>query len=89
LPVTGGKVAIGLGIGALWMLMFGVQANTARAYGWLTIVAAVLAWAVCFVLAKFGDRGIAVGAAAAAGIGLGVVGLIAAIDALNGHSLLW
>jgi hypothetical protein len=89
LPVRSGRVAAGAGVGALWMLLFGAQAGTARAYAWLTIVAAAIAWGAIAVLARFGDRGAAVGAAAATGVGLAIAGLVVGIQALGGHWLLW
>jgi hypothetical protein len=89
LPVRGGRVASGAGVGALWMLLFGIQAGTARAYAWLTIVAAVIAWVAIAVLARFGDRGAAVGAAAATGLGVAIAGLVVLIQAFGGHWLLW
>lgn len=89
LPVRGSRVAAGAGVGALWMLLFGIQAGTARAYAWLTIVAAVIAWVAIAVLTRFGDRGAAVGAAAATGVGVAIAGLVVGIEALGGHWLLW
>jgi hypothetical protein len=89
MPVRSGRVAAGAGVGALWMLLFGAQAGTVRAYAWLTIVAAAIALGAIAVLARFGDRGVAVGAAAATGLGLSIVGLIGAIQAFDGHWLLW
>ena len=89
LPIRGARVWAGAGLGVLWMLLFGAQASSARAYAWLTIVAAVIAWCAIAVLAKFGDRGAAVGAAAATGLGLSIAGLVVGIQALGGHWLLW
>jgi hypothetical protein len=89
LPVRAGRVAAGAGIGALWMLLFALQASTARTYAWLTIVAAVLAWAVAVVLARFGDRGAAVGVTIASGAGLTIAMLVIAIRLAGGHWLLW
>ena len=89
MPVLSGRVTAGVGIGVLWMLLFAAQAGTLRAYAWLTIVAAVLAWTAAGVLVRFGDRGVAVGAAAGSGVGLAVAGLVVAINLAGGRWLLW
>jgi hypothetical protein len=89
LPVRSGRVWAGAGVAALWMLLFGVQASSVRAYAWITIVAAVLAWCVAAVLARFGDRGAAVGIAISTCLGVTVVGVIGAVQAFHGHWILW
>jgi hypothetical protein len=88
-PVRSGRVWAGLGVGSLWMLLFGIQAGTIRAYAWLTIVAAVLALVVAAVLARFGDRGVAVGVAVSSGLGLTLAGIFGAVLAFEGHWILW
>lgn len=89
LPVTTGKAAIGVLAGTLWMGLFGLLASSARAYVWWTIVAAVLAWPVLAVLTRFGDRGVAAGAAVSTGFGLAIAGLVVAVRSLSGEWLLW
>jgi hypothetical protein len=89
LPVRSGRVWAGAGAAALWMLLFGLQASTIRAYAWITIAAAVVALGAAGILAKFGDRGVAVGVAISSGIGLSVAGLFGAFQAFSGHWILW
>ena len=89
LPVTAGKAAIGVLAGTLWMGLFGLLASSARAYVWWTIIAAVLAWPVLAVLTRFGDRGVAVGAAVSTGFGLAIAGLVVAVRSFGGEWLLW
>lgn len=69
-------MTLGAGLTALWMTLVGLLAGTVRAYGWLTIVAAVLAWSASAVLARFGDRGAAAGAAVASGLGVAIAALV-------------
>ena len=89
LPVRSGMVWAGIGVGTLWMLLFGLQASSTRSYAWLSIVAALLAWCVAVVLMRFGDRGVAVGVTLATGIGLAIPATIAFAELANGHWLLW
>ena len=89
LPVRSGRVWAGAGAAALWMLLFGLQASTIRAYAWITIAAALVALGAAGILAKFGDRGVAVGVAISSGIGLSVAGLFGAFQAFSGHWILW
>jgi hypothetical protein len=89
LPVRSGRVWAGAGVAALWMLLFGLQASTIRMYAWITIVVAAIALGVAALLARFGDRGVAVGVAITSGIGLAVAGLFGAFQAFSGHWILW
>jgi hypothetical protein len=89
LPVRSGRVWAGAGVGSLWMLLFGLQSSSIRAYAWITIFAAVIALGVAGLLARFGDRGVAVGVAIASGIGLSVAGLFGLFQAFSGHWILW
>jgi hypothetical protein len=89
LPVAAGKAAIGVLAGTLWMGLFGLLASSARAYVWWTIIAAVLAWPVLAVLTRFGDRGVAAGAAVSTGFGLAIAGLVVAVRSFGGEWLLW
>ncbi|WP_239153774.1 hypothetical protein [Virgisporangium aliadipatigenens] len=88
-PVRAGRFSVGLLAGTLWMAIFGLLGSSARSYAWWTIIAAVLAWPVLAVLTKFGDRGVAVGAAIATGFGLGVAGFLVAMRWSDGQWLLW
>jgi hypothetical protein len=89
LPVTAGKAAIGVLAGTLWMGLFGLLASSARGYIWWTIIAAVLAWPVLAVLTRFGDRGVAAGAAVSTGFGLAIAGLVVALRTFAGEWTLW
>ncbi|GAA0898353.1 hypothetical protein Vau01_074030 [Virgisporangium aurantiacum] len=89
LPITAGKAAIGVLAGTLWMGLFGLLASSARGYVWWTIIAAVLAWPVLAVLTRFGDRGVAAGAAVSTGFGLAIAGLVVAVRSFGGEWLLW
>jgi hypothetical protein len=89
LPVTAGKAAIGVLAGTLWMGLFGLLATSARGYLWWTIIAAVLAWPVLAVLTRFGDRGVAAGAAVSTGFGLAIAGLVVAVQTIGGEWVLW
>jgi hypothetical protein len=88
-PVTAGKAAIGVLAGTLWMGLFGLMATSARGYVWWSIIAAVLAWPVLAVLTRFGDRGVAAGAAVSTGFGLAVAGLVVVVRGFAGEGPLW
>ena len=88
-PVRGSAVAIGAGAGALWMLLFGLVASTARGYAWWTVTAGIAAWLAALVLARFGDRGVAVGVAASAGLGAAIAGSVVFAQFVGGHWVLW
>jgi hypothetical protein len=90
LPVKGGRLAGGIGLGALWMLLFGVFAGTVQGYLWLSLIAGALAALVSFTLTRFGDRGFGVGVAIAAGVGVSAAGAVVALRLLeDGTWLLW
>jgi hypothetical protein len=80
---------MGVLAGALWIALFGLMATSARSYAWWTIIASALAWPVMVVLLRFGDRGVAIGAAVSTGLGLAIAGLIVALRWLGGDWLLW
>jgi hypothetical protein len=88
-PVGAGRAAVGVLAGTLWMGLFGLLATSARGYVWWTILAAVLASPVLAVLTKFGDRGVAAGAAVSTGFGLAIAGLVVTLRWLGGDWLLW
>jgi hypothetical protein len=77
-PVRGAAVAAGLGAGALWMLVFGLLAGGLRAYAWWTVLAAAVAWLVSLGLARYGDRGVAVGVAISTGLAISVAAVAVA-----------
>jgi hypothetical protein len=67
-----GPVLAGAGFGAVWLLLIGLLASTARGYFYLTLTASVLATLVALALMRFGDRGAAAGVAISTGVGLAV-----------------
>jgi hypothetical protein len=82
-------VATGAGAGALWMLLFGLVASTARGYAWWTVSAGILGWLTALALARYGDRGVAVGVAASTGLGAAIAGSVVFAHFIGGHWLLW
>jgi len=88
-PVRGSMIAFGAGAGALWMLLFGLVASTARGYVWWTISAGIAAWLAALVLARAGDRGVAVGVAASTALGVAIAGSVVFVRFIGGHWLLW
>lgn len=71
-PVRLGAVVSGAGVAAAWQLAFGLLATSQRAYVWLTLGAGLVATIVALVLARFGDRGVAVGVSISTGIGVSI-----------------
>jgi hypothetical protein len=71
------------------MLLFGLLASTARGYAWLTFTAGLLAWLSALVLGRFGDRGVAVGVAVSAAVGVAIAGIVVTVQWSAGHWLLW
>jgi len=67
-----GAVLVGAGVTAAWLLLFGLVGSSARGYVWMTLAASVVGWIVAVVLARFGDRGVAVGVAISTGIGVAI-----------------
>ena len=88
-PVRGGALAIGLGSAALWMLLFGLLARSARGYAWYTFGAGAAAWVTALVLSRFGDRGVAVGVAIGSAVGVMIAGIVVTVRWAGGHWLLW
>ena len=88
-PVRLGPVAAGAGSAGLWLLLFGLLANSARSYAWLTFGAGTAAWLAALVLARFGDRGVAVGVAVSTAIGVAIAGIVVTVTWAAGHWLLW
>jgi hypothetical protein len=67
-PVRAGAVLVGGLTGGLWMLAFGLLATTLAGYLWWSLASGLVAWAVAALLARYGDRGVAVGLAAVTGM---------------------
>jgi hypothetical protein len=89
LPVRLTAVSLGVAAGAFWMMLFGLVATNARGYAWTTIAAGALAWLVALVLARLGDRGVAVGVALATTLGVAIAALVVIVRWVGGDWLLW
>lgn len=85
-----GPVLAGLGAGLSWLVLFGAIGRDLFGYAWWTLFAAVTAWVVAVVLARIGDRGVAVGVAASAGLGWSIAtGFVAARWVTTGDWPMW
>jgi hypothetical protein len=71
-PVRFSAAIGGAGAGTVWLALFGLLATSARSYVWLTLTAALLLTVAALALARFGDRGVAVGLSFAGAIGVSV-----------------
>jgi hypothetical protein len=89
MPVVGSRVAAGALVASLWMLLFALLSSGIRGYLWLSLSAGFSVAAAAAVLAKFGDRGVAVGAAVAASFGVSVAMVVLVSRAFAGEWLLW
>jgi hypothetical protein len=78
-PVRGGALFLGLLGGGGWVLLFGLLGRGLRGYAIWTGFAAAVAWLVCAILVRYGDRGVAAGAAISAGAGVAVAAAAIAI----------
>jgi len=67
-----GAVLAGAGFTAAWLLLFGLLGSSAGGYIWMTLAASAVGWVVALVLARYGDRGVAVGVALSTGIGVAI-----------------
>jgi hypothetical protein len=67
-----GAVLVGAAVAAAWLLLFGLLGSSAGGYVWMTLLASVVGWIVALVLARYGDRGVAVGVAISTGIGVAI-----------------
>ncbi|MEV4536817.1 hypothetical protein AB0J82_23830 [Asanoa sp. NPDC049518] len=89
-PVRGGAVAAGAGAGAVWLLAFGVVDSTVNGYVYWTLLAGGIGWLVALVLAKVGDRGVAVGLAAVTALGWSIAAVVLGVTWLSrGDWPLW
>lgn len=71
-PVRAGAVLCGSLAAGAWLMAFGLLSVTLRGYLSWTLLAGAVAWLSAFVLTRSGDRGVAVGVAAATGAGWAV-----------------
>lgn len=74
-PVRAGAVLCGAVAAGAWLLVFGLLSVTLRGYLLSTLLAGALAWLAALVLAQHGNRGVAVGVAAAIGVAWAVAAL--------------
>jgi hypothetical protein len=65
-------VLVGAAATAAGLLLFGLLGSSASGYFWLTLSVAVAGWLIALLLARFGDRGVAVGVAISTGIGISI-----------------
>ncbi|SNT64974.1 hypothetical protein SAMN05421812_11956 [Asanoa hainanensis] len=83
-------MASGAGAGAVWLLAFGVLDSTVNGYAYWTLLAGGIAALVALVLAKVGDRGVAVGLAAATALGWSIATIVVVVTWLSrGDWPLW
>jgi hypothetical protein len=67
-PVRPWAVVAGALAAGVWLLSFGMFGVTLGGYVAWTAVAGLLAWGAAHALARYGDRGVAAGVAAATGV---------------------
>jgi hypothetical protein len=75
-PVRAGAVACGAFAGGVWLITFGSLSITLRGYLLWTAFAGATAWLTSLALARSGDRGVAVGVAAATGVAWSVAAVV-------------
>ncbi len=88
-PVTATGVLSGAVVAVLWFVITMLLGVDLRSTLWVMIVSGTLASAVSFLLARYGDRGVATGITAVAGTAFTVVGLVVEWQLLNGTWILW
>jgi hypothetical protein len=89
-PVRATGVLAGTAAGAGWLALFALLGAALPGHVWWVLAAAAAAWVVALVLARHGDRGVAVGLAAVTGVGGSMaLGLVAGSWAASGDWPLW
>jgi len=97
-PVRVGPTAAGSALCALWVLLWllafargaGETPLTGAGFAWVTLAASTIGAVAAAALARYGDRGAAVGVAAVAGTAAGVAGLSCELYLLlTGDWILW
>ncbi|MCI4063210.1 hypothetical protein MRQ36_11745 [Micromonospora sp. R77] len=78
-PVTGGGVAAGGALTALWLVLFGLLGHDVAGYAWWTVVAGGLAWLAALALVRYGDRGVATGIAIVTAGGWSIAAAVLAV----------
>jgi hypothetical protein len=89
LAAQGSAVLAGAGASAVWMLLCGLIAGSARSYCWWSIGGGMVAWAAALILVRTGDRGVAAGVAMGAGAGVAIAMGVVLVRWIGGHWLLW
>jgi hypothetical protein len=90
LPVRGGQLALGIAGCGMWMALVGAQAGSVRGFALLTLIAGAVASGVAGTLLKIGDRGVAVGIALVAGVGVSTAAVVVGVRwAITGNWPLW
>lgn len=85
-----GGVLAGICAGGGWMALFAVLGSGVRSHVWWTVVAGLAAWLAAWTLARYGDRGVAVGVALTVGAAwAGVAGAVALYWFVTGDWPLW
>jgi hypothetical protein len=89
-PVRVAPLFIGIAAGTGWILLVAALGGAPRAHAWWTVGASTAAWAAALALARYGNRGVAVGVALAGGAGwTAVVSLVALYWMATGDFPLW
>lgn len=97
-PVRVGPAAAGSALSGLWVLLWllayarstGEGLPTGAGFAWVTLAASTIGAVAAALLARYGDRGAAVGVAAVAGTAAGVTGLSCELYLLlTGDWILW
>jgi hypothetical protein len=82
-------VLVGAAATAAGLLLFGLLGSSASGYFWLTLSVAGTGWLIALLLARFGDRGVAVGVAISAGIGIAIAFVLVVARWLTSGWPLW
>jgi len=89
-PVRTGPVLAGVAAGAGWLLLFSLLGSDLASRVWWAVASGGAAWLAAVGLARYGDRGAAVGVALATGAGWTVAGAAVALSwAATGDWPLW
>lgn len=89
-PVRPAALGAGLGAGAAWLLLFGLLGGDLHGYAWWTIFAGALAWLAAWMMARFGDRGVAAGVAMITAVAWGIAATAVGVRwAVTGDWPLW
>jgi hypothetical protein len=83
-------VLAGLAAALVWLTLFALLGSGVSSHAWWTFGAGAASWLAALALARYGDRGVAVGVAAATGVGWAVAGGTVAVHwVVTGDWPLW